>query len=1392
MTSTAGKLPESVTERFSALTAALTRAHWTLLGVLACELRVAPSVIERWGHEHAPDSKLPRWLEECVARGLLVDAGAVHVPSMLGGPHDERALVIRAEFRALTLRELARNGALDSVRQAGRALLGDRSVASFVTALYSGELAAVERTLPQLKFRFPRGEEAVFARRMLWQSVALPFDEGWLERTWQDSALVVAERVLLDALLTLEPVSGLYAWALARARSAAQEDDLDTLPVLTMHALLRGETGVLRELAVRLPTHEQLAWNAVICLMVGESTRAQRLLDESQAWSNQKGRATRLDAAPAPVLALLAISRNTPDGLALAKRLVRAGKPSDTSFVTGWSPAPTFAASGRAIRKLIQHITAPEAERARLDVHQLPSDVAAWELLILAIAAHVHRSSPIARAAWARRLARAGEAWGSAGYAWFSRQALSLAKALSPQNPEEIQAEPLPSSELWLADLIEPPPEWRQSLKALASFADDAETGRLAARRIAWFIDMTSGELAKPALEEFVRNAGWSRGPRVEIAELLPYVESLPSEDAEVLRRVTGVGSGSFASEALEALCGHPRVFNGARGRLPVEVVRGTCRVETRRERGQLVVRIEPEGAVQGINTVVEGEARVIVYRVSAAVAKLTSLIPKSLVIPEAHTEEANLVLSRLAEHVEIHNGHLEAQRTVAAESTPCLRVCAEAGAFSLELGVRPFGARGRFFPPGLGPRSVTTYDGGELLEAERQFADEQRRFEGLLTSIPTLQVKRAEQAEQDGGSSPHSFTLSEEELYALLSELDESGSTCEVEWRNSRPVAARGTVKRSSVRGVLRRTKGWYIVTGGVRIDDVTEIALSELVRMPFTRSGRFIRLPTGDFIEVERQLRRALLALASSAEFEGSRSKAEIRIPDAAFGAINPLHATESGIEIDTSASEWAAHVQSAFTTNFQVPEGLNATLRSYQVDGYQWLRRSSELGLGVVLADDMGLGKTVQVLALLLARASTGPAIVLSPTSVCTNWIEEIARFAPSLSALEYTGTGREKLLDSLREGENASSKPPDVLVVSYALLQQDAEALASIEWNTAVLDEAQFIKNESSLRAKAAFRLRAAYRVAMTGTPVENHLGDLWSLFHFLNEPLLGSAKHFEVRYRLPIERDKNSEQHDALKRLIGPFILRRTKTQVLRELPRITTLRHEVRLSRDEALRYALLRRQIHEKLHTATGKREHKLQVFSEITRLRRFCCHPRLVFPEAPSESSKVQTFLELAEELRDNGHRALVFSQFVDFLDIVREQLDERGLHYLYLDGGTPKAARHERVGAFQAGDATLFLISLKAGGFGLNLTAADYVIHLDPWWNPAVEAQATDRAHRIGQSRPVTVYRLITKDTIEERIVELHREKRALATALLEGTDLASRLTAEDLLSLLEAHD
>ncbi len=315
------------------------------------------------------------------------------------------------------------------------------------------------------------------------------------------------------------------------------------------------------------------------------------------------------------------------------------------------------------------------------------------------------------------------------------------------------------------------------------------------------------------------------------------------------------------------------------------------------------------------------------------------------------------------------------------------------------------------------------------------------------------------------------------------------------------------------------------------------------------------------------------------------------------------------------------------------------------------------------------------------------------------------------------------------------------------------------------------------------------LKGDFKIITTGTPIENHLGELWNLFQFINPGLLGSIKRFNEKYAIPIERDKSHQARLRLKKLIQPFILRRTKAQVLEELPPKTEITLSVEMTPEESAFYEALRQKAIDNIESFDfGKGEGYLRVLAEIMKLRRACCHSRLVVPGHSLESSKIRLFGEVVQELMENNHKALVFSQFVDYLTIIREYVEGLNISYQYLDGSTPMKERKRSVDAFQSGEGELFLISLKAGGLGLNLTAADYVIHMDPWWNPAVEDQASDRAHRIGQKRPVTIYRLVTKGTIEEKIVNLHQHKRELADSLLEGSDMSGKITTEQLLQLI----
>ncbi|MBF8272887.1 MAG: hypothetical protein HW380_1992 [Magnetococcales bacterium] len=320
-----------------------------------------------------------------------------------------------------------------------------------------------------------------------------------------------------------------------------------------------------------------------------------------------------------------------------------------------------------------------------------------------------------------------------------------------------------------------------------------------------------------------------------------------------------------------------------------------------------------------------------------------------------------------------------------------------------------------------------------------------------------------------------------------------------------------------------------------------------------------------------------------------------------------------------------------------------------------------------------------------------------------------------------------------------------------------------------------------------RSKAAMSLKGNFRVITTGTPIENHLGELWNLFRFINPGLLGSMERFNERYALPIERYQDREASRRLKMVIRPFILRRTKNQVLKELPPLTEIVLHVEMGSQEAAFYESLRQQAMDNLEG--GDEKGHLAILAELMKLRRACCHSRLVQPDIHLQSAKLETFKEVARTLLENRHKALVFSQFVDHLTILREFLTAEKISFQYLDGSTPVPKRKASIDAFQKGEGDFFLISLKAGGVGLNLTAADYVIHMDPWWNPAVEDQASNRAHRFGQKRPVTVYRLVTRGTIEEKIVELHAQKRDLADDLLEGGDMSGRLSAAELLGLIK---
>ena len=390
-----------------------------------------------------------------------------------------------------------------------------------------------------------------------------------------------------------------------------------------------------------------------------------------------------------------------------------------------------------------------------------------------------------------------------------------------------------------------------------------------------------------------------------------------------------------------------------------------------------------------------------------------------------------------------------------------------------------------------------------------------------------------------------------------------------------------------------------------------------------------------------------------------------------------------------------------------------------------------------------------------------------------------MEELSKFAPTLNVYDLRSENRDALIDKAGKF--------DVIICSYGLLQHNGELMMDKKWETIVLDEAQAIKNAQTQRWKTVMKLKGKSRIALSGTPIENHLGELWSIFSFINPGLLGSIKHFQDKYSIPIETKQSPDRIHALRSLVQPYILRRLKSDVLRELPPKTEQTIHVEPSEQEATFYEALRRTASERMEHFMAE-NNRISVLAEITKLRQACCDSSLVDGAVKIENSKLNAFIETVKSIIENGHKALVFSQYVSFLAIVKQRIEAEKINYQYLDGSTSAANRKKLVDAFQGGEGDLFLLSLKAGGSGLNLTAADYVIHLDPWWNPAVEDQASDRAHRIGQERPVTIYRFVMRNTIEEKIIALHENKRNLANELLSGQGVSGKLSNDDLMDLI----
>lgn len=618
------------------------------------------------------------------------------------------------------------------------------------------------------------------------------------------------------------------------------------------------------------------------------------------------------------------------------------------------------------------------------------------------------------------------------------------------------------------------------------------------------------------------------------------------------------------------------------------------------------------------------------------------------------------------------------------------------------------------------------------------------------------------------------------EGLLLLLAFVYDNREKYFLEWPEGSPLKFRGDIKSSDIDIVVQSDMEWFTVEGDVVISG-KKYSLSELVSMCCADGVEgFIKLSEDEYIRMSEKLKKHI-ALMNAFPMDGTKKRHVAKFQ------VGALAKTLEGLKthMDGEYTRFMAKTKDAFDLHPELPQIVTAQLRDYQLEGFRWMCRLDAWGAGACLADDMGLGKTLQALAFLAYKAEEGASLVIAPKSVVLNWVTEAQKFTNGMNVIVLNNSTK-------RAADIKASGPHDIILCTYGLLATEAENLKKKKWNVVCLDEAHQIKNRQTISSHTVMGINAKSRIILTGTPLQNNLSELWNLFQFINPGLLGPWPYFRDSFMIPT---LDNQHKTLLKDMTMPFILRRTKKEVLSELPEKLLNTHYVEMTESESKVYEEMRRQAEVKFKRHKTREEKKeaatldLNFFTELMKLRQAACSMRLIHEQWKEPSSKIMALMEILDHImEDRDNNVIVFSQFTSFLDMVKPELKRRDMDYLYLDGQTPLEKRQQIVNQFQEGKCRLFLSSLKAGGLGINLTAANYVILLDPWWNPAIENQAMDRAHRIGQKRVVSVIRLISSQTIEEKIMRLHETKQNLSDDILEGTAESYKLTYEDVMDMV----
>ncbi len=927
--------------------------------------------------------------------------------------------------------------------------------------------------------------------------------------------------------------------------------------------------------------------------------------------------------------------------------------------------------------------------------------------------------------------------------------------------------------------------EWEKSLNLLLSMGLDGAkaTGKGKddenKNRVVYYFSPKSNTV-QPILQTRSAKGGWSSGRNIALKTFFGgTVAGMTDQDARVaktLKRYSNYYDGDyydFTEKTLVALIGHPYIFLNGTSDVSVELIAAQPQIKVTKTSGGYTLKTDIEPTTNAITIEKETNTRYKLYELSAQQRNIINILAQQkIIVPEQGKDKLIQLLGGFSKHMTVHSDLIAtgSERVKVKEVKPDTRIRVQllpyGDGLKAELFSKPFGEHPPYCKPGVGGKVLIANENGTQLQVKRDLKQELALSNTLLADIQALESV-------DMSDDLISFDEPLDSLH-LLDIITKHKDICVVEWPEGERFKIKGTANFGNLNLRIKSKTNWFELDGELKVDEDTVITLQQLMNMVAKSHDKFIELKDGEFLALSTEMKRRLEELYSFS----TSGKDGLQMNKFASMALGDFFENVDHLKADKGWKDFRQRVNTSEVEKINIPENLQAELRPYQEDGFRWMARLAEWEGGACLADDMGLGKTIQTLGILLHRSATGPALVVCPVSVVSNWIAESQRFAPILNIRTLNSGNRQEIMEQLSAG--------DVLITSYGLLQSEEKLFIEKEFATIILDEAHVIKNFATKTSKVTMQLKGSFRVALTGTPLQNHLGEIWNLFNFINPGLLGTIQHFNDSFVKP--DDESARKY--LRKLIAPFILRRTKSAVLDELPPKTEIVKRIQLSDAEMAFYEALRRQALANIELGEGNQGMKhLQVLAEITKLRQASCNPLLVDANIKIASSKLATFLDIVDELIENKHRALVFSQFVTHLKIVREALDKKGIKYQYLDGSTSLPERERNVKRFQAGEGELFLISLKAGGLGLNLTAADYVIHMDPWWNPAVEDQASDRAHRIGQSRPVTIYRLVAENTIEEKIIQLHNTKRDMAESLLEGSDQSAKMSLTELVSLIQ---